>query len=101
MSERLRIILILSVVELFAMSLWFGVSAVSPAIAREGSVPQYTCGSPGSPDRFVVGTLISAISTAVCPQLRNLLMFCALAGAGANAMFADPNSVTVAVICVF
>jgi MFS family permease len=105
MSERLRIILILSVVELFAMSLWFGVSAVSPAIAREWALsPQDTAWLILAVQiGFVVGTLISA--TFNLPDVlssRNLLMFCALAGAGANAMFAlTTNSVTAAVILRF
>ena len=105
MSQRLRVTLILAVVELFAMSLWFGVSAVAPAIAREWAMsPQDAAWLTLAVQiGFVVGTLISAVLN--LPDVlssRTLLMFCALAGAGTNAMFAlSTNSVTGAVMLRF
>ena len=89
--SRSRALILISVAILFAMALWFGVSAVAPQIAKEWKLdPSATAWLTLSVQLgFVAGTLISAtINLADIIRPRNLIALCALLGAAANAAFA-------------
>jgi MFS family permease len=86
-----RALSVLSLAELFAMALWFGVSAVSPAIALEWSLSGSTAGwlTLAVQFGFVAGTLLSALLN--LPDVmssRYLIAVSAALGALANAVLA-------------
>jgi MFS family permease len=81
--SRWRALALLSVAELFAMSLWFGVSAIAPQLA---STAWLTLAVQLG---FVAGTLISALANlpdVISP--RHLFAVCAFTGAAINAVLA-------------
>jgi MFS family permease len=88
---RARALGLISVAILFAMALWFGVSAVAPQIAKEwrldaGATAWLTLAVQLG---FVAGTLISAtINLADIIRPRYLIALCAILGATANAALA-------------
>jgi MFS family permease len=90
-SERWRALVLLSLAEMLALSLWFSASAVLPALSREWSL-----GDGGRAGLtiavqagFIVGTLIAALANLpdVLPP-RALMMWGALAAATVNAALA-------------
>ena len=91
MPERWRQLAVLSLAELFALSLWFSASAVLPALQRE-----WMLGPGGSAGLtiavqlgFIAGTLASALAN--LPDVwspRHLMAASALLGAAANAALA-------------
>jgi MFS family permease len=100
--SRTRALLLISIAIFFAMSLWFGVSAVGPQIAQEwhldaGTTTWLTLAVQLG---FVAGTLISAtINLADIIHPRPLIALCALIGAITNAIFAfAAHGVAVAII---
>ena len=91
MPERWRQLAVLSLAELFALSLWFSASAVLPALRREWSL-----GDAGSASLtvavqlgFIAGTLGAALANLpdVWPA-RRVMLAGILVGAGANACLA-------------
>jgi MFS family permease len=88
---KARALILLAAAELFAMGLWFGVSAVAPQIASEWHLDAATTAwlTLAVQLGFVAGTLISA--TLNLPDVvgaRHLLAVSALAGALVNAALA-------------
>jgi MFS family permease len=88
---RQRALGLLAIVELLAMGLWFGVSAVSPQIAREWNLDAATASwlTLSVQVGFVAGTLLSAsLNLPDVIRARNLLALCAVLAALANAILA-------------
>jgi MFS family permease len=86
-----RALVLLALVELFAMGLWFGVSAVAPQIAAEWHLDPATAAwlTLAVQLGFVAGTLLSALLN--LPDIirtRNVLAVSALCAAIANAVLA-------------
>ena len=86
-----RALVLLSLVELLAMGLWFGVSAVAPQIAADWSLDARTTSwlTMAVQLGFVAGTLASALLN--LPDIvsaRHLLAISAAAGAAANGLLA-------------
>jgi MFS family permease len=89
--SRNRALLLVAVAELFAMSLWFGVSAVAPQIAEEWRLDTATTAwlTIAVQLGFVGGTLLSALLN--LPDVlsaRRLMAICMILGALANALLA-------------
>ncbi len=87
----MRALVLLALVELFAMGLWFGVSAVAPQIAAEWHLDPATTAwlTLAVQLGFVAGTLLSALLN--LPDIirtRNVLAVSALCAAIANAVLA-------------
>jgi MFS family permease len=100
-----RALVLVSLAELLAMGLWFGVSAVAPRIAVEWRLSDSTAAwlTLAVQLGFVAGTLLSALLT--LPDViraRHLFALCALLGALANALLAwVVESVTAAIVLRF
>jgi MFS family permease len=89
--QRYRALALVSVAELLAMGLWFGVSAVAPQIAREWQLDPATTSwlTLAVQLGFVAGTLVSAtLNLPDVIRVRYLFAQCALLGAIANAVLA-------------
>jgi MFS family permease len=103
--SRTRALLLISTAILFAMSLWFGVSAVAPQIAKEWHLDAAATSwlTLAVQLGFVAGTLISAtINLADMIRPRLLIALCAMLGAVANATFAlVAHGVTTAIVLRF
>jgi MFS family permease len=103
--SRTRALLLISTAILFAMSLWFGVSAVAPQIAKEWHLDASTTSwlTLAVQLGFVAGTLVSAtINLADIIRPRLLIALCAILGAIANAAFAlFAHGVTTAIVLRF
>src|SRR5690242_10162826 len=89
--SRNRALVLVAVAELFAMSLWFGVSAVAPQIAIEWTLDAATTAwlTIAVQLGFVGGTLLSALLN--LPDVlsaRRLMAICMILGAAANALLA-------------
>ena len=99
--SRWRALALLSIAELFGMSLWFGVSAVAPRVAVEWGLSASTASwlTLAVQLGFVAGTLASALLN--LPDVissRHLFAICAFAGAAVNALLAIyANSAGVAI----
>ena len=104
-TSRTRALVLVSNSILFAMSLWFGVSAVAPQIAREWRLdtPATSWLTLAVQLGFVAGTLISAtINLADIIRPRFLIALSAILGAIANAAFAlFAHGVSTAIILRF
>ena len=90
-SRRTRALVLLAAVELLAMGLWFGVSAVAPQIADEWRLDVRSASwlTLAVQIGFVVGTLVSAIlSLPDIIRARYLVALCAILGAVVNAVLA-------------
>jgi len=90
-SSSTRALALISTAILFAMSLWFGVSAVAPQIAKEWRLDTRATSwlTLAVQLGFVAGTLVSAmINLADIIRPRFLIALCAMFGAMANAAFA-------------
>ncbi|HWW62279.1 MAG TPA: MFS transporter, partial [Thermoanaerobaculia bacterium] len=90
-AQRFRALALLSVALLLAMALWFGVSAVTPQIAREWRLDAATAAwlTLAVQLGFVAGTLLSAVLN--LPDIlraRRLMAISAILGAVTNALFA-------------
>ncbi|HUP48196.1 MAG TPA: MFS transporter [Thermoanaerobaculia bacterium] len=90
-AARVRALVLLAAVELLAMGLWFGVSAVSPQIAAEWrlDVRAVSWLTLAVQLGFVAGTLLSAVFN--LPDIiraRHLVALAAILGAAANALLA-------------
>ena len=88
---RYRALALVSLAELLAMGLWFGVSAVAPQIAREWNLDSATTAwlTLAVQLGFVAGTLLSAtLNLPDIIRVRYLFAQCALLGAIANALLA-------------
>jgi MFS family permease len=88
---RAKALALISVAILFAMALWFGVSAVAPQIAKEWRLDASETAwlTLAVQLGFVAGTLISAtINLADIIRPRYLIALCAILGAAANAALA-------------
>jgi MFS family permease len=86
-----RALVLLALVELFAMGLWFGVSAVAPQITAEWHLDAATTAwlTLAVQLGFVGGTLLSALlNLPDVIRTRHLLAVCALCAAVANAVLA-------------
>ncbi len=88
--QRWRVLLLLSIAELLALSLWFSGSAVVPALRAEWSLTATSVNwlTIAVQLGFVCGTLLSAFLN--LPDIfsaRYLVAVCALGGAAANALF--------------
>jgi MFS family permease len=100
-----RALVLVSLAELLAMGLWFGVSAVAPRIAAEwqlsGSAAAWL--TLAVQLGFVAGTLLSALlNLPDVIRARHLFALCALLGAIANALLAwVVDTVTAAVVLRF
>jgi len=99
MTRRWRALVLLSLAELFGMSLWFSGSAVVPALRHEWQLSdsQVSWVSNAVQLGFVAGTLLSALTN--LPDIistRHLFAVAAFAGAIVNAAFGfyahDPNT---------
>ena len=103
--SRTRALLLISTSILFAMALWFGVSAVAPQIAKEWRLDAAATSwlTLAVQLGFVAGTLISAtINLADIIRPRLLIALCAILGAIANATFAlIAHDVTTAIVLRF
>ncbi len=103
--SRTRALLLISLAILFAMSLWFGVSAVAPQIAKEWHLDASSTAwlTLAVQIGFVAGTLVSAtmnLADIIRPRL--LIAMCAIAGAIANGLFAlAVHGVTSAIVLRF
>jgi MFS family permease len=89
--HRFRALALVSLAELLAMGLWFGVSAVAPQIAKEWSLDASTTAwlTLGVQLGFVAGTLLSAtLNLPDVINVRYLFALCAFLGALANALLA-------------
>ncbi|HYR29897.1 MAG TPA: MFS transporter [Thermoanaerobaculia bacterium] len=89
--NRFRALTLVAVAELLAMGLWFGVSAVAPAIAREWKLDESSAAwlTLAVQLGFVAGTLLSAtLNLPDVIRARYLFALCALLGALTNAVFA-------------
>ena len=88
---RWRALVLLSLAELFGMSLWFSASAAVPSLSREWGLDAAAAGwlTIAVQLGFVCGTLISAFfNLADVIQTRLLFVMAALAGAITNGIFA-------------
>ena len=103
--SRTRALSLISIAILFAMSLWFGVSAVAPQIAKEWHLDAAATSwlTLAVQLGFVAGTLVSAtINLADIIRPRLLIALCAILGAVANATFAVvAHGVTTAIVLRF
>jgi MFS family permease len=89
--SRTRALLLVALAELFAMSLWFGVSAVAPQIAIEWKLDAATAAwlTMAVQLGFVAGTLLSALlNLPDVIRARYLMAICMLLGAAVNALLA-------------
>ncbi|HKR65254.1 MAG TPA: MFS transporter [Thermoanaerobaculia bacterium] len=89
--HRFRALALVALALLFAMGLWFGVSAVAPQIAREWhlSETQTAWLTLAVQLGFVAGTLLSAIlNLPDVLRVRHLCALCAVLGAATNALLA-------------
>src|SRR5688572_19478550 len=89
--HRYRALALVSIAELLAMGLWFGVSAVAPQIAREWRLDEATTAwlTLAVQLGFVAGTLLSAtLNLPDVFRVRHLFASCALLGAVANLLLA-------------
>ena len=89
--HRFRALTLVAIAELLAMGLWFGVSAVSPQIAREWRLDEATAAwlTLAVQLGFVAGTLLSAtLNLPDVIRARHLFALCALLGAITNLVFA-------------
>jgi MFS family permease len=89
--RRWRALLLIAAALLATMALWFGASAVAPAIRAEWGLGDWAAGwlTNAVQVGFVLGTLLSAIFN--LPDVfraKNLFVVCALAGACSNALLA-------------
>jgi MFS family permease len=90
-AARNRALTLIAIAELFAMALWFGVSAVAPQLAIEWHLTAGTAAwlTLAVQLGFVAGTLASAIfNLADVFSPRRLMAASALAGGAANALLA-------------
>jgi MFS family permease len=90
-SKRWQILGLLAIAELLAMSLWFSVSAVVPALRAEWGLEESAAGwlTVAVQLGFVFGTLLSAIlNLADIVSARHLVAITAFLGALTNASFA-------------
>src|SRR5678816_1222300 len=90
-SKRWQILGLLAIAELLAMSLWFSVSAVVPALRAEWGLGESAAGwlTVAVQLGFVFGTLLSAIlNLADIVSARHLVAITAFLGALTNASFA-------------
>lgn len=88
---RWRALALLSLAELLGMSLWFSASAVVPALRVEWRLSDSDASwlTIAVQLGFVFGTLLSALlNLSDIFRARHLFAVCAVAGAGANALFA-------------
>jgi MFS family permease len=103
--SRNRALILVAIAELFAMSLWFGVSAVAPQIAVEWRLDTATTAwlTIAVQLGFVAGTLLSALlNLPDVIRARHLMAVCMILGATANALLAWlVTSVTVAIALRF
>ena len=103
--SRTGALFVISTAILFAMSLWFGVSAVAPQIAKEWHLDASAISwlTLAVQLGFVAGTLVSAtINLADIIRPRFLIALCAILGAIANATFAlIAHGVTTAIVLRF
>ncbi len=103
--SRTQALLLISLAILFAMSLWFGVSAVGPQIAKEWHLDTSSTAwlTLAVQIGFVAGTLVSAtmnLADLIRPRL--LIAICAMAGAIANGVLAlAVHGVTAAIVLRF
>jgi len=89
--HRYRALALISLAELLAMGLWFGVSAVAPQIAKEWQLDAATTAwlTLGVQLGFVAGTLLSAtLNLPDVINVRRLFALCAFLAALANALLA-------------
>ena len=89
--SRTRALILVSVAELLAMGLWFGVSAVAPRIAHEWSLDEPAAAwlTLAVQLGFVAGTLLSAtLNLPDVIRARHLFALCAILGAVANVLLA-------------
>lgn len=89
--SRTRVLVLVSISELFAMSLWFGVSAVAPRIATEWQLDAATAAwlTMAVQLGFVAGTLLSALlNLPDVIRARHLMAICMVLGAEVNALLA-------------
>ena len=89
--SRSRVLILISLAELFAMSLWFGVSAVAPRIAIEWQLGPSTAAwlTMAVQLGFVAGTLLSALlNLPDVIRARHLMAICMILGAAVNALLA-------------
>jgi MFS family permease len=89
--SRTRALVLVAIAELFAMSLWFGVSAVAPQIAIEWRLDTATTAwlTIALQLGFVAGTLLSALlNLPDVIRARHLMAICMVLGAAANALLA-------------
>ncbi|HUP45747.1 MAG TPA: MFS transporter [Thermoanaerobaculia bacterium] len=104
-AARVRALILLAAVELLAMGLWFGVSAVAPQIAGEWGLDARATSwlTLAVQLGFVAGTLVSAVFN--LPDIvspRRLVALCALLGAAANALLAwSVTTIGVALVLRF
>ena len=101
--SRTRALLLVALAELFAMSLWFGVSAVAPQIAGEWRLDAATTAwlTIAVQLGFVGGTLLSALFN--LPDVlsaRRLIAICMILGAVANALLVWTVTGAVAAIAL-
>jgi MFS family permease len=100
--HRFRALALVSLAELLAMGLWFGVSAVAPQLAREWRLEDATTAwlTLAVQLGFVVGTLLSAtLNLPDVIRARHLFALCALLGALTNlalALFAQGPASAIA-----
>ena len=90
-KHRYRALALVSVAELLAMGLWFGVSAVAPQIAREWHLGEAATSwlTLAVQLGFVTGTLLSAtLNLPDVIRVRYLFAACAILGAVVNALLA-------------
>ena len=103
--HRFRALTLVAIAELLAMGLWFGVSAVSPQIAREWRLDEATAAwlTLAVQLGFVAGTLLSAtLNLPDVIRARHLFALCALLGAVTNLIFAAAaQTITVAIALRF
>ena len=88
--QRWRVLALLSIAELLAMSLWFSGSAVVPVLRLEWNLSDSSANllTIAVQLGFVCGTLLSAfLNLPDIISARYLVAVCALAGAMANATF--------------
>ena len=89
--SRWSALVLLAAAVLLGMSLWFGVSAVAPQVAREWNLSASTTAwlTLAVQLGFVAGTLASALlNLPDVIRARHLFALCAFAGAGVNALLA-------------
>src|SRR4029434_6265773 len=101
-SARWRALVLLSLAEMLALSLWFSASAVLPALSREWALGDGRRGALHDAVQagFIAGTLLAALANLpdVLPP-RSLMLWGALAAAAVNAALAlwvdDPGPALV------